>query len=199
MKKRIAITGGIGSGKSCVLQKLRELGYATLSCDEIYKEIIKEPNYIQTIAQMFPEVVEKEGINRRKLADIVFSDKQKREALEKVAHPLIMSSLYKSMDNANTSLVFAEVPLLFEGGYEKDFDAVILVKREEVDRINAVAKRDGLSIKEIEQRIKSQNNFQTSLSKGKKALIWVLDNNKDLAMLEIRLLEILKEIEEKLT
>ena len=182
-----------------MLQKLNELGYVTLSCDEIYKEIIKEPNYIQTIAQMFPEVVEKEGINRRKLADIVFSDKQKREALEKVAHPLIMSSLYKSMDNANTSLVFAEVPLLFEGGYEKDFDVVILVKREEVDRINAVTKRDGLSIKEIEQRIKSQNKFQTSLSIGKNALIWVLDNNKDLAMLEIRLLEILKEIQEKLS
>ena len=130
-KIKVAITGGIGSGKSTALSYLKELGYPVFSCDEIYKEVISSKEYIDKIKEFFPEAVTHGCIERKILSEIVFNDPEKRALLNGISHPLIMQKLYEQMDTSENELVFAEVPLLFEGGFENEFDHVIVILRKE--------------------------------------------------------------------
>ena len=161
MPKKIAVTGGIGSGKSKVLSILQEKGFPVFSCDEIYKDIIRRPDYVLEIGRIFPKVIENGEINRAYLAQIIFNDEEKRKALNAVAHPFIMRELFERMNGVNSYKVFAEVPLLFEGNFEKLFDDVWVVDRAVETRIEAIAERDGLNRTKIEQRMSAQFPYQT--------------------------------------
>lgn len=156
--KKIAITGGIGSGKSTVCQIIKELGYPVHSCDEIYKEIADTQDFIQKIAEIFPIAVTEGKINKKTLSSIVFSNENELEKLNQISHPLIMKKLLEKMNTARSALVFAEVPLLFEGNYQNLFDFCLIIRRKKADRIQAVQKRDNISKKEILERIKNQVN-----------------------------------------
>ena len=158
-KIKVAITGGIGSGKSTALLYLKELGYPVFSCDEIYKEVISSKEYIDKIEEFFPEAVTNSCIERKILSEIIFNDPEKRALLNGIAHPLIMQKLYERMDNCKDELVFAEVPLLFECGFENEFDHVIVILRKEEKRIQSVQERDGISEEKIKQRMQSQFDY----------------------------------------
>ena len=181
MKKlKIAITGGIGSGKSTVCSLLKKKGYSVFSCDDIYGEIVVSDSYIQKIKALFPTAVENNQIDKKRLSDIVFSDTEKREQLNSVAHPLIMQELIKRMENAEEKISFAEVPLLFEGGFDALFDGILIVNRSEKERILAVYERDGLTEEEIRRRISVQfscplhsNNYQNFT----RTPIFIINNN----------------------
>ena len=186
MSIKIAVTGGIGSGKSTALAYLQKLGYRVFSCDEIYQEIIKSDEYVQAVAQLFPTVIVGGKIDRTKLADIVFSDSNKREQLNSLAHPLIMNELIAQMDDCKEKYVFAEVPLLFEGNFESEFDYVIVIMRETPLRIEALKLRDNLSIEKIKERIASQFNYSSSkgIQRLKDCNAFIIQNDADEAALE---------------
>lgn len=84
-------------------------------------------------------------IVRAELAKEVFSDKSRLAVLDALTHPAIMKKLREAMDSAEGDAVFAEVPLLFEGGYERRFDRVIVVLRPLEDRIAALFTRNGFA------------------------------------------------------
>ena len=92
MKKKIAITGGIGSGKSEAIKIIKELGFPVFSCDEIYKEIIFSKEYVQRIEENFPTCVKNGIIDRKELSAIVFANREKRDLLNSLSHPLIMEN-----------------------------------------------------------------------------------------------------------
>ena len=195
-KKRVAITGGIGSGKSTLLQRLNEMGYETFSCDNIYKEITELPSYIKAIKQLFPEAVVDEKIDKKILGKIIFNNEKKRNQLNAVAHPLVMNSLLTQMNNSASKTVFAEVPLLFEGGFENLFDNVIYVQRDINERIRAVFERDKIPIEEIEKRIRSQ--FDPNSNSGKIRLLQtnalILENNGTKEGIERMIKQIMKHL-----
>lgn len=193
---KIAVTGGIGSGKSKVVQLIGDLGYPTFSCDEIYKEIGKSSEYITRIAEVFPTCVENGVLNRRKLSEIVFSDERRRVQLNNISHPLIMKKLFSQMETYNDGLVFAEVPLLFEGKYENQFDFVIIVQRNLEERISAIKTRDGLSDEEIACRIKAQIDYNSLNIKNyfQKKNFFILENNNTIEELEKQLNKILEQL-----
>lgn len=162
-KKYIAITGGIGSGKSLALEYLRGLDYPVYSCDEIYKQVIRSKEYIKQIAIFFPEAVSGEVVDRKRLGEIVFTDVEKRKQLNKIAHPLIMNTLFSQMESSSGEIVFAEVPLLFEGNFETLFDGVIYIQRDNAQRTSAIIRRDGLTVEQANKRIEAQfdgNNIE---------------------------------------
>ena len=161
MKKKIAITGGIGSGKTTVVQILNEMGYTTFSCDGLYQEIIRRKSYVFEIEKRFPQAVVNGRIDRAKLAQIIFNDEGKRKELNQIAHPLIMQELLERMEKEKSDLVFAEVPLLFEGNFQNLFDAVIVVTRQREDRIASIIQRDGGTREDIVRKIDSQWNYDT--------------------------------------
>lgn len=183
--KKIAITGGIGSGKSSVATYIASLGYPVFSCDEIYKNCIVSPEYIAKIQTEFPSAVINGQIDRKKLSECVFGNETARLRLNNIAHPLIMQELYRKMEKELSAFVFAEVPLLFEGGYEKDFDVIIIVERNKDARIDSILRRDGLTKTEAEERIQAQNKLSNWIKEQiSHKNVFRIENNEDLATLQ---------------
>ena len=183
--KKIAITGGIGSGKSIVCELLRKKGYVVFSCDEISRALWTSEEYRKGLTALFPTCAERGEIVKDRLTAHVFSDKKELERLNAYAHPRIMQELIRRMEACEFS--FAEVPLLFEEGYETLFDDVIAVVRNEGERIAAVAVRDGLSEDQIKLRMAHQ--FDPARLNTKDC--FVLENNGSIEDLECRLNEFL--------
>ena len=187
MKKMIAITGGIGSGKSSVLHYLSEMGYPIFSCDQIYREVIRTPAYIHKISEAFPTCIINNTIDRKRLGEIVFNDTDKLSLLNSIAHPLIMESLFSKMKDCKQEVAFAEVPLLFEGNYEKHFDGVIVVCRNIEERIRSIVQRDKITKDESLQRISSQFDYDNAENRFKKCNAISIDNNGSVEELQAKI------------
>ena len=168
--KKIAVTGGIGSGKTLFCEIIKGMGYEVLSCDDIYAEMLQEEEYLALLKARFPDCFIDDMLDKKRLAECVFTNPENRKALESLAHPIIMQRLLARMEGKTA---FAEVPLLFEGGYEGLFDCVIAVVRSDEERIRAVTARNNLTESEILSRIKSQ--FDPALLPTKKCII--VENN----------------------
>lgn len=191
MTLKIAITGGIGSGKSAALACIREMGYTAFSCDEIYKEIILTPAYVQKVQAIFPSCVMDGKINRKLLSDIVFSDEKSREKLNSIAHPMIMERLELLMNTCENSLVFAEVPLLFEGGYDEQFDKIIVIVRDYEARLQDVMRRDGVNKASVIKRMQAQFSYEVNDCRMQKSNVVVVGNDKTLIDLKEELKKII--------
>ena len=170
--KIIAITGGIGSGKSYASEYIKSKGYGVISCDEITKELYRKEEIINDVISMFPFANENGNLDFSKLSERVFSDKESRKKLENYLHPLIMKEVFERAKTMG-EIVFAEVPLLFESGLEDKFDAVLVVVRDKNDRINAVKTRSGLTEEQIIARINNQFEY----SKVDKDRYTVIENS----------------------
>ena len=190
-KLYVALTGGIGSGKSLAAQFLREMNYPVFSCDELYKEVVQSDEYIQKLKSVFPTAVQNEKVDRKALSKIVFNDEESLKQLNALAHPLIMDLLMQKMKACNGDLVFAEVPLLFEGNFEKLFDKVIYIARDKSQRVQAVLERDGLSVEDVEKRIQRQFDGETIAGQErlKNCNAIVVYNNGDKERLKGKILE----------
>lgn len=164
-KQKIAVTGGIGSGKSSVMQIIAELGYPVFSADAFARTIYEEEAVFRKVAEQFPGCIAGGQVDRKKLADAVFHDRTKLSLLDQITHPAIMQKMFSQMD-ACSGPVFAEVPLLFEGAYEKDFDHVIVVLRGLDARIRSVCARDNVTRDEVLARIKNQYDYENNPLNG---------------------------------
>lgn len=162
MVYKVAITGGIGSGKSTFANILRAKGYTVFSCDEIYKDLLSDEKFVKEICESFdisPSLVDgRLTLNKDALSKIVFSDKAALEKLNSITHPRIMDNLMKKIGLCS-GLVFAEVPLLFEGGYQHLFDDVVIITRDLDKRICGVVKRDKVAKQAVVERITSQYDY----------------------------------------
>lgn len=194
MGKKIAITGGIGSGKSTVARFFREMSYPVFSCDEIYSDVICDGAYVEKIAQTFPDACKNGIIDRKKLAEIIFSDEEKRKILNSISHPLIMERLQRLMAKVNAPLVFAEVPLLFEGNYQNQFDEIIVVLRNPTAQIKAVCARDGISVEEATARMRSQFDYTNQAEYLRAIHARVLLNDGDVSDLKRGVVSLLEEL-----
>ncbi|MBR6736906.1 MAG: dephospho-CoA kinase [Clostridia bacterium] len=164
----IAITGGIGSGKSTVSKILKDLGYTVYSADETYAELLVCNEFVNDIHRAVGVTPKCSGLDRKAVSSAVFSSPEKLKALNEVTHPKIMKELLKK--SSGKGVVFNEVPLLFEGGYEKYYNAVIVVVRPEQERIKAVSVRSGITEEEVKNRIKNQFDYE-KLNKVKHTII----------------------------
>lgn len=136
---KIAVIGGIGSGKSCVIEYLKQLGESTCDCDEIYKNIVNKEEYIRKVGMTF-DVVKDGAIDKKALAQIVFSDAEQLKKLNKLAHPLVFSEVEKIYSNQGGNL-YIEVSA-FDKDMAKYFDEIVYIKSEQSQRIERVKVRD---------------------------------------------------------
>lgn len=158
---KIAVTGGIGSGKSTVCKIIAESGLPVFSCDEEYKLLLNGGSLSKELAENFGnDILNGDGsVNRKILSEKIFGDRKKLELLNKITHPKIFSSLFKKSEEVE-GIVFFEVPLLFEGNYQNQFDGVIVILRNLDERINSIVKRDKLTEEEVLVRVKNQINYE---------------------------------------
>jgi dephospho-CoA kinase len=162
---KVALTGGIASGKSTVLKMFKELGAKVLDCDRIAKALTRRGNrgYKRIVQEFGPEILDEKGrINRKKLAQIVFFDEEKRKKLNSLIHPLVYERLEKRMKRMREDVVIVDVPLLVESGGEKMFDKIIVVYSEPFVQLNRLIMR-GLSEEEALARMKSQASWKERL------------------------------------
>ncbi len=147
---RIAIIGGIGSGKSEVLKVARDMGFYCLSADKINAELLEDSEYISMLAKEFPECVANEKVDKKALAQVVFNDRNKLDKLNAIAHPLILSHI----DSCDKSPLAVELPVIPEGALD-GYDEILLVKTPILTRLKRLKGR-GLSIRNARARIKAQ-------------------------------------------
>ena len=174
---RIAVIGGIGSGKSEVMKIAKERGFFCLSADEINAELLKTPSYIQKIATLFPSVVSNGVVDKGALAKIVFSDRGERKKLNALAHPEIM----RVISECKESPLVVELPLFIEGGDEA-FDEIVYVRAPLFKRISPLKKGRGMSVNQAVSRIRSQ--VPSAVLRAKATI--VIDNSRSLSALKER-------------
>lgn len=170
---RIALTGGIGSGKSAVMDIIRSHGYNCVSSDAINDALLQNPDYIEQIARVFPTALVDKKIDKRVLAKIVFNNNKERKKLNNIAHPIIRNLALEMSDYHG--LNFVEVPLLFECGFEVDYDKVVVVTADIETRIERVKARDNRPVTEIKSIINSQIK-----SYANKKIDYTIENNSSL-------------------
>ena len=156
----VALTGGIGSGKSTVGQIFQDLGAIVTDSDQLARDVVERgtTGFDQIIAAFGDEVLKNGDLNRAALADLVFKDPAKRKQLEQVTHPLIRKAFAKIVESANgDSIVVNQIPLLVESNHDYKFDHVITVSASETVRIERLLKR-GMNLTQIQQRLQAQSN-----------------------------------------
>jgi dephospho-CoA kinase len=158
---RFALTGGIATGKSYVLNRLRELGVPALDADEIAHGVTAAGTEATTaIAKRFGgEVLDSTGaVDRAKLGPIVFGDADARRDLEAIVHPAVRRSIeagLRALERLGSPLAVVDIPLLFETGRSQEFDGVIATVCPEPLQIHRLIER-GLTEHEARQRIAAQ-------------------------------------------
>jgi len=160
---RVALTGGIATGKSHCLRRFAELGAPTIDADTLAKQAV-EPGTdgFRAVVQRFgAAVVAADGtLNRAALGNLVFGDDEARHALEAIIHPTVRASIdrwFESLDRqAGVRAGIADIPLLFETGRDKDFDVVVVAACAPATQKARLMHRDGFSEEQAEQRIRAQ-------------------------------------------
>jgi dephospho-CoA kinase len=159
--RRIALTGGIATGKSYVREQFEKLGVPTIDADVLARQAVAAgtPGLAAVVARFGKEVLDSEGaLDRRRLGAIVFADEQTRHDLEAIVHPIVRSAINDWFDNLGSDVPFAiaDIPLLYETGRDKEFDAVIVAATDPDDQIQRVMRRDSLSEADARARLAAQ-------------------------------------------
>ena len=191
---RLGLTGSIGSGKSTVAQMLRARGIPVLDADVIARQVSRDPSTLEAVKLKFgPEFVLETDLNRPKVAELIFNNPEARAKLNAIIHPRVraeMTRLQANLELEGAKLVVQDIPLLFENGYEKLFDATILVDAPLEDRIARVQARDGLT----REAISARDAAQMPTNEKRLLATYILENDADLAHLERQLIAVLEQI-----
>jgi dephospho-CoA kinase len=159
--KRIGLTGGIATGKSHVVARLREAGVPVVDADVLARQAVLPgtPGFSAVVTRFGPEVVGADGtLDRRRLGSIVFAETRARRDLEAIIHPSVRAAIVSFFTAlpAETPFAVADIPLLYETGRERDFEGVIVVACDRETQIARVMTRDRLSREEAERRVAAQ-------------------------------------------
>ncbi len=155
---RIGLTGGIGSGKSTVAKVFETLGVPVYYADDAAKRIMNEDEELKKqIKQQFGETVYTEGkLNRKALAEIVFTDPAKLNRLNAITHPATIADAERWMQKQTTPYAIKEAALIFESGAQEFLDYVIGVTAPAPLRIQRTMHRDGVTREEVMARMDKQ-------------------------------------------
>ncbi|ESU26473.1 dephospho-CoA kinase [Flavobacterium limnosediminis JC2902] len=158
MTKIIGLTGGIGSGKSTVAGYFKELGVPVYIADDEAKKLMDSPEMVKKIQSVFEEnITEDNRLNKKKMADIVFSDPEQLNKLNSIVHPEVRNHFISWVKaHKNHPFVVKEAAILFESGSYKDCDKIILVTAPKEIRIQRVMNRDKVTENQVLERIENQ-------------------------------------------
>ena len=164
MTQTIAITGGIGSGKSTFCSKLKEKGFKIHSSDEQVAKIYKNPNkkfitYLHTIG--LSKSISKKNIDKKIISKIIFENKQIRKKLELYIFKIVRkkrSDFIKQEKEKKTRLIFIDIPLLFENNLEKQFHKVISIISSKQARLKRLKKTRKMTETQFKNIIRSQTS-----------------------------------------
>ena len=196
----IGLTGGIASGKTTVSNMFIEKNIPVIDTDKIAKELlsIDTEAYNEVIEMCGPDIkLSNNEINRKRLASIIFANKDIRDRLNSIIHPRvkkIMMSEVARHKQMETKVIVIDVPLLFESGFDKYVDETITVFVNFESQLDRLMSRDQIDMEYANLKIKAQ----LPLSEKVKQSTYVIDNSLSILETKKQFIKILEKIEEKL-
>jgi dephospho-CoA kinase len=166
---KVALTGGIATGKSYVLARLKDRGIATIDADDIVHEALGPGTpATKAIADRFGSVFLKPdgSVHRTLLGVKVFSDPETRQEIEAIVHPIVYATIRKWFETVGRPIAVASIPLLYETGREKDFDFVAVTVCPPDVQLQRLLERDRMSEEEARQRIGAQIPAEDKAARG---------------------------------
>lgn len=166
--KVIGLTGGIGSGKSTVLNFFKDLGVAIFIADVEAKKLMNnDAGLIKDITHLFGVNAYSNGIlNRTFISEIVFNDSNKLAQLNALVHPKVKTHFSEFLSTTRAEIVMYEAAILFESGSYKQCDYIITVTADFEERVLRVMQRDGVDRLAVENRIKNQLGDEVKILKS---------------------------------
>ena len=193
---KVGLTGSIGTGKSTVEEIFKELGAYTIDADKVVHSLLENPEIIEKIRQAFGDEVIKNGkVNKKKLAEIVFSDYKKKKILESILHPQVFKEIqnfFKEIEKKDPCAVaIADVPLMIETGSYKNYDVVIVVYAPKELQLKRLTEK-GMTEEEALSRI----NAQMDIEEKKKYADIIIENTGTIEELKEKVKNVYKRLKE---
>ena len=190
----IGLTGNFGMGKSTALQLFSQLGAFTFDVDDFVHDLLAIPAIIKRISAVLGKEVlifnsANTTLNKKHVADIIFENPVKRNAIEKIIHPEVLKTIKirasEILRERPSAIIVFEVPLLFEAGYEKIFDKTVVVYCKRDKAVKRLSQK-GFSRHETIKRMRSQ----MAITDKKKLADYLIDNNKSIKETESQIRQI---------
>jgi dephospho-CoA kinase len=197
---RVALTGGIATGKSYCLARFVEMGAPAIDADQLARQAIAPgtPGF-DAVLTRFGRAVEKAdgGLDRDALAKLVFSDEAARRDLETIVHPVVYAAINKWFDGLSSAggrplAAIADVPLLFETGRERDFDFVIVAACRPEQQIERLIAR-GMSEADAQQRINAQIPIDQKAARAN----FLIDTSDTVAQTNMQVLQVWEKLNKR--
>lgn len=183
----VGLTGGIGSGKTTVANMFEEEGIPIYIADERAKQIMDRADVVEAVQSIFKENVKiGEVLDRKKIREIVFDNKELLNQLNRIVHPEVKKDFERwKEENDAFPFVIKESAVLFENNLNKQCDLVILVTAPEEVRLARVMARDGVSLDNVESIMRNQLKDSDKIPFSD----YVITNiNKDLVKKEVKMI-----------
>lgn len=186
-----AITGSIGCGKTTISDILRKFGYLVYDVDKWVKHLYYRKDFLKMIRAEFPQVFDGEVFDKRKLRTFVFDNPEKLKGLEMLIHPFLTRKLRKIIrKNNNEGIVFFDVALLYELGWDKFFDYVVLADVDyETQKLRVMA-RDKISAEDFDKINKLQMSREEKVPRSD----FIIDTGVDINKLRKSVVNLLGEL-----
>ena len=189
---KVGLTGGIGSGKTLIGEMFKRLGIPVFNADTEAKNIINSDTDIITKMKNYfgDDIYNEKGVDRKKLASIIFNDKNALEIVNSIIHPKVRECFFNWAERQNKSpYVIEEAAILFESNAYKELDITINIHADELLRINRVLERDKTTEEAVKNRM---NNQLTDDERIKLADFTIYNDDKQMVLPQV--LEIHNEI-----
>ncbi len=165
MKKTVVgLTGQSGAGKTTISDAFRENGFEIINCDKVAREVTQAGNECcKELAKLFPSCFDDGfALDRRKLGEIVFSDKARLQMLNDTIYPFINKLIDEKINATESEFVLLDAPTLFEAGADKLCSVIVSVVADFGIRLERITKRDGISAELAKKRFSSQHTMDFS-------------------------------------
>lgn len=178
----VALTGGIGSGKSSVSKRFEALGVPVIDADVLSRELVSPgaPALQEIARQLGPELIRPDGsLDRAALRNRIFDDPRQRRQLEEILHPRILAGMQQRLATLEAPYAVLVIPLLLEAGQARLADRILVVDCPVESQMARVRQRDGLSAVQVERILAAQASREARLAMADD----VIDNSGSLAAL----------------
>lgn len=167
--RRVALTGGIATGKSHCLAAFKRLGAAVIDADQVARDVVAPgtEGFAAVVKRFGPSVLLPSGqLNRAALGSIIFSDPLARTHLESIVHPRVYAEMERWFTALQSPIGIADIPLLYETGREGEFDLVVVAACEPEQQLARLIARSHLSEAQARARIAAQLPIATKIAKA---------------------------------